>query len=197
MISGQLSINTSQSSDNVTPGNYQKNNSGALSFSLSKFRTPLRLFGFGLQYGFSNATYNTAVSSSQKLTNQSGSVFGEVTQLQPLAKKLFLSFTGTGGIGYSNTKTDYASGASMKSTGYNIYVSGGMGLWYQLNNRFMLTGNISNLLNASYGFGKEKNYAASGALVATGNAHSFSFSSGLSSFSLGNFGIGARYLLKK
>lgn len=197
MISGQLSFNSGKSTDNITPGNYQKNNTATLSFSFSKFRTPQRLLGFGVLYSYMNSTYNSAPFSSQNITNHVGSLFAEIIQLQPLAKKLFLSFNGTGGINYNRSKTNYSTGGGMKSSGYGVYVSGGMGLWYHLNNRFVLTGNISNLLNASYAFGKTENSASSGGSVVIGNAHNFSFSTGLNGFSLGNFSIGARYLLKK
>jgi len=154
------------------------------------------LIGFGVQYSYSDARYNSGSSSQLENKNNVVGAFIELTKLQPLARKLYLSFSGIGGANYNIGDTYYPNNTKSQTKGYNLYVNGGMGIWYQLTNRFVLTGNVSNLLSLSYGYGKTTSYLVNNTSVIEGNNTNFTLSTGLSNFSLGNFGFGVKYVLK-
>lgn len=190
---GQLSFSSSKSTSVSTGSLTQKNTSGGISFTLSRFKNPLLLTGVGIQYGYLGSSYDNGVSLQDTKTHQMGA-FYEITKLQPLAKKLYLGFTGTAGANYTIQNTSTSANTSSKMKGYNVYLNGGMGVWYALSQRFLLIGNINNLLAINYSHGKTTSDNNPGTNITTGN--SFSISTGLNGFSLGNIGFGVRYLLK-
>ncbi len=196
LISGQLNVSTDNYTSNNSPGSDQKNSYGGISLSFSKFKSPLRLIGFGIQYSFSDTRFNSSSSSPLENKNNVAGIFIELTKLQPIAKKMYLSFSGMGVMNYGVRDTYYANNTRSQSKGYNLYINGGMGLWYQLTNRFILTGNVSNLLSVNYSTGNTASYTANNIGTADGSTSSFTLSTGLSSFSLGNFGFGVKYVLK-
>ena len=191
IIGGQMNLSITNYDATNSLGLNQKSTFGSVNLSLSKFKSPLRLIGFGIQYSYSDARYNNNNSSSpiENKNNVLGA-FLELTKLQPIAKKLYLSFSGMGGINYSINDTYYGNNTRSQTNGYGLYVNGGMGIWYNLTNRFILTGYVSNLFAVNYGFGKSTSYAANNTSVTDGTSNSFSITTGFSSFSLGNFGFG-------
>lgn len=195
MIGGQLNFSTNKTESITTPSNNQKNTNGAIRLSLSRFKNPLLLTGVGIQYGYTGSTYDNGVSQQDNKNHQFGA-FYEMTRLQPLAKKLYLGFTGTLGANYSIATTSYPNNTSDKTKGYNVYLNGGMGVWYELTQRFLLIGNVNNLLSLSYGHGKTTSYVGNNPGTNTTKGNNFSVSTGLNGFSLGNIGFGIRYLLK-
>ena len=193
LLGGQLSFSNSKSASVSTGSTTQKSTTGGLSFSLSRFKNPLLLTGVGIQYGYTGTNYDNGISLQDNKIHQLGA-FYEITKLQPLAKKLYLGFTGTAGGNYTIQNTSSSNNASSRMRGYNVYLNGGMGVWYALSQRFLLIGNINNLLAVTYAHGKTTSYNNPGTNIVTGN--SFSISTGLNSFSLANIGFGVRYLLK-
>ncbi len=196
VIGGQLHFSNTNYEATNSPGAIEKNINGGVSLSLSRFTSPTLLRGIGVQYAYSDARYNNTSTTYENKNHVLGA-FIELTKLQPLAKKVFLSFSGTGGINYSFTDRYQTNNTKTQMKGYGINLMGGMGIWYQLTNRFVLTGNVSNLFSVSYGHGKTTSYLANNTTVVEGKNNSFSINTGLTNFSLGNIGFGVKYLLKK
>ncbi len=196
MIGGRFGFALNSNSPDKSMPAVQKGGNVSASFSLSKFTTPTRLKGVGIYYGYNYQHYNINNPGSESTQNiHNVGFFIDRTRLQPLAKKLYLSFTGTAGInlGFGKNKTG-SSGNYTRDNNYLLYLNGGMGLWYQLNNRFLLTGDLNNLLSIAYNRTEYKNY--NGTSVISGYNQSFGLSTGLNGFSLNSFQIGVRYLLK-
>ena len=196
VIGGQISIATSKTNNpSIFPGNMQRSLSFSTSLSLSKFKTPLLLNGFGFNYDYSHYEYNPAFSGTRNIWNNNIGLFVNSMKLQLLARKIYLSYTGTAGAGYGFGKTTYGFGSNYSKTkGYTVYVSGGLGLLYQLNARFLLTASLSNLLNLSYNHGDVIEH--SGTIDNTASTNSINLSSGLNGFPLDFIGIGVKYMLK-
>lgn len=194
LIGGQLSFSRTKYQPVNQPGYEQQNNNFGISFSYGQFSSPTKVFGFGIQYNYYDSRY-TNTGAVTKSKNNSLGAYAELTKLQPIAKKLYLAFTGTGGVNYNYGRNDNANSSYDETKGYTIYLSGGMGLWYQLNRHFILTGNVSNLLNISYSHADTRTFNTTGTLNGEGRSNSFALTTGLSSFSLNSFNIGVRYLL--
>ena len=196
VISGQFGIALSKGSEiSSVPGNFQQSGSFSSSLSLSKFKTPLLLNGFGFNYDYNSYESNPGFNGTQSVYNNNIGLFVNTIKLQPLAKNIYLSFTGTTGAAYSFGKSALMpSRAYTKTKGYTGYVWGGLGLLYQLNKRFLLTCNLSNLLNLTYTHSDITSY--NGTTENTGSGNSISLSSGLNGFSLNSIGIGVKYMLK-
>jgi hypothetical protein len=100
------------------------------------------------------------------------------------------------GAGLSFGKSHYtvATADNTTSTGYSFYMSGGMGLLYQLNQRLLLTGRMANLLNVSYNFTR---FTTNNATVTYhNNTHNVQVGGGLNNFTLNTFVFGVKYILK-
>lgn len=195
LLGGQFGLSYYQNNPDLSSPSYQRGYNLAASFSLSRFAKPTLLKGGGLFYSL-NHTENliNTVNESRSNTHNLG-LFLNRTQLEPIAKNLYLSFSGNLGanLGFGKNRT-VQSGNFTSSNNYTIYFSGGVGLWYQLNKRFLLTAELTNLLNLSYSLSDYKSYA--GTTMSKGRNQFFGLNTGLNGFTLNNFGIGLRYLLK-
>ena len=175
------------------------------SLSLSRFTSATRFVSSGFTYSYNYSHYDIgSLSSEQRYYMHNIGAFVSGTRLHPLAKKFYLGFTGTGGIGYGFGKTTNLALTPMpydyyNSKSYNVYVSGGMGLFYQLGKRWLLSGNLSNLLNLSFSHTNNTYYSTTGIISTVTQRHSDSFGigSGLNGFSLNNIVVNIRYQLKK
>lgn len=198
VISGQLGFSASNNNNlSPTPGTEQRSTQFSTSFSLGRFKSPTVLNAFGIYYGYNHNHNNIGSPPDEQLYNSHNiGAFISSTKFKLLARKFYLSFTGTGGAGYVFSKTSYVANTAnySKGDGYNLYVSGDMGLLYQLNERFLLNATLTNLISLSYRYGTNSNY--SGTNVSKTNNTSFNFNSGLNGFSLSNIGVGIRYILK-
>lgn len=195
IVGGQFNILFNKTNFNGTPGAEQRSSYFSSSLSLSRFKSPTRLNGFGFNYGYSHSINNVGRPSEQTNYNHGIGFFINSIRLQPLARKFYLSFTGTAGAGYNFGKLNYISNTNYsQSNAYSVSISGEMGLWYQLNQRFLLTCNLANLLNLSYQYGNNTTYA--GATIYKSNSNGINLSSGLSGFSLNSMAVGVRYILK-
>jgi len=195
VIGGQFAVSINNNNLNSTPGVEQRFGSFSSSFSLSRFKSPTLLNGFGFSYGYNHSINNVGSPTEQSNYNHGIGVFVNSMRLQPLARKFYLSFTGKAGAAYNFGKSNYISNTNYsKSNGYSVSISGEMGLLYQLNQRFLLTCNLTNLLNLSYHYGNNTIYA--GANIYKSNSNGIHLSSGLSGFSLNSMAVGVRYILK-
>jgi hypothetical protein len=175
------------------------------SLSLSRFTSATRFVSSGFTYSYNyNHTDIGSLFSEQSYYMHNIGAFVSGTRLHQLAKKFYLGFTGTGGIGYGFGKARNLALTPMpydyyNSKSYNLYVSGGMGLFYQLGKRWLLSGNLSNLLNLSFSHTNNTYYSTAGIISTVTEKHNdnFGISSGLNGFSFNNIVIDIRYQLKK
>ena len=197
MIGGQVSVNFYYNDLTSSPGSEQRFGSVFTSFSLSRFSSPTHFNGFGINYGYTYNHSNIGISSTEYIDrNNSIGIFVSGTKLKSLAGRFYLGFTGTSGLSYGFGRTTYASNGDFRRVNnYNLYVSGGLGLFYQLDQRFLLSANLINLLNLAYNYSHFSPNNSSN--VYETNATSFTLSSGLNGFSLTNIAVGVRYMLKQ
>jgi hypothetical protein len=196
VLSGSIGFNQNQFNNLNTPQTDQGYTSLFTNFSLMKFTSPGSLQGFGLSYGYSGSHSNDAFSPQNSYSHSIGIYFAS-TRLQPLARKLSLAFTGTFGGNYGFGKSTNTTGtvsASNTSSSYGVSLTAGMGLWYQLNDRFIISGELSNLLSAKYNYGMETAHIGSSTSKVHGS--SINITTGLSGFTLNSFAFGVRYLLR-
>lgn len=194
-IGGQVSLNLYDNNTGSLPTPGQRSTSFSTSLSLSHFKTPTVSKGLGIFYNHLHSRGN--IGGTNELTSSANSigVFVNTSKLQTLTKNFYLAFTGTaqGAYTFSTSKLTVLP-AKNETSGYNIGLSGSLGLLYQLNQQFLLTCDLNNLLGVSYG---HVNYKSVG--VANGydnHSNTFTFSSGLSGFSLNTLSVGIKYLLK-
>ncbi len=195
VIGGQFGIAFSNNKVNSNANTDQSSTSVNLNISLSRFITPTSLRGFGVNYGYDYTHSNiNNPGLDQKAYAHILGAFITRTKLQPLAKKIYLSFSGTAGAGYGFGKTKYASvtGSTDTKTIYaNLFAS--LGVWYQLNQRFILSGELSNLLNLSYRYNAGDVH--SGTNHYKYSTSTLNFNTGLSGFGVNGLTVGVRYIL--
>ena len=196
MIGGQLSVNFYSNDLTSSPGSEQRTGSVFTSFSLSRFKSPTYFSGFGINYGYNYTHSNIGLAATEYIDrNNSLGIFVSGTKLKSLAGKFYLGFTGTSGMVYGFGRTTYSSNGDFRRVNnYNIYVTGGLGVFYKLDERFLLNASLFNLIGLSYNYTHYSPNNSSN--LYESNASSFTISSGLSGFSLNNIGVGVRYLLK-
>jgi len=195
MIGGQVSLgynNIDFNNPTVQKQNYTSIN---LSPVFSRFTSPTRITGFGLQYAYSQQKTGIGGPSEQTYHSHLIGAFVSQTKLQPLAKNIYFTLTGSAGANYQFQKTrNTVSAITVDGNGLAVYLRGGIGLLYQLNQRFLLSTQLNNLLSLEYGHGKST--TTNGNVSTTGNSNWVGFSTGLNGFSLNSVGIGVNYLLK-
>lgn len=195
MIGGQLSVGYSNMDINTPVTQKQNNTSVSFSPVFSKFSSPKRINGFGLQYSYSHQKSSNGSPSEQTYNSHLIGAFVSQTHLQPLAKKLYFTLSGTAGANYQFQKTRISSStATVDTKGVNVSLRGGIGLLYQLNQRFLLSTQLNNLVSLEFGHGKSTNF--NGTTSVSSTTSQVGFSTGLNGFSLNSVGIGVSYLLK-
>lgn len=196
MIGGQLFMRYA----NVVPDNssIQKQHNYAVGFSpvFYRFISQKKINGYGLNYNYvRQKTFNGTPGEIITYQNHSVGAFFSQTQLQPIAKNVYFTLTGTVGANYQIQKNkSNVSTVANDAKGFNLFLRGGIGLWYQLNQRFILTTQLNNLVSVEYNYDKTTN--TNGSNTTSGTTHGFGFTTGLNGFSLNSLGIGVNYLLK-
>ena len=195
VIGGQIGLSFSKNDQNSSPGVDQRSSMFSSTLLLSRFKSPTLLKGFGFNYAhnYYHANIGNLTNDQVNRTNMM-SVFVNSTKLQPVARKFYLSFTGSLGGSYTFGKSTFSNNTYTRTNGYGIFLSGGMGLLYQFNQRFLLSCQLVNLLNVSYGYGHFTTY--NGANVNKSNISHIDLSTGLNGFSLNSILVGVRYILK-
>jgi hypothetical protein len=197
MIGGQFSGGLTSASQASSPS---KNNSGdvslALSFSKFKSATQFNTIGFSYSYG-----HTSSAGTSNEITDNlhAFSIFAERTKLQQLARNFYFTYTGSLTAAYllnRNKNTISSVVTTDKRNTYSVAASGGIGLMYQLNERFILTSGLSNLLSVNFQH-YDVNTTTGTAATVKSPYNSFRLATGLSGLSLNNMSIGFKYLLKK
>ena len=192
MIGWQLDVNVYNNNLGPSSGSEQHGSNFFTSVSFLKFKSPTVFTGFGITYSYNyNHTGIGTINAEHIDRSQRVGLFVTGTKLLPLAKKCYIGFTGTGGGQYGYGKTTYTlNNTKTDGRSYTVYANGTLGVFYHLNQRFLLNTNLINLVSLNY----FSNRLGSGASEVRSN--NFTFSSGLNGFSLNNVGIGVRYLLK-
>lgn len=198
MIGGQLSAGTSYTS---YPGGSQNNSSDVtVSISLSRFKSPTVFNSMGISYSFLRNRGNGTTLPSTTYNHGVG-IFAERTKLERLANRFYFTYTGSVNASYGYRKGDFPTGVPATSSvirgdSYNLYLAGTIGLLYQLNDRFIVYANLTNLLFAGYQHSEENTTVGNAPATPVRN-NSFRITTSLASgFSLSNFPIGLRYMLK-
>jgi hypothetical protein len=180
---------------NFYANDYQSNNtlvdnvSFGTQFSYSKFVKPLSFYSIGVNYNYSG-------TPNMSNSNGFGISYG-YTQLQTLAKKFYIGIAGSGSTNLSIANNYNLSGnINNKSIGWNIQANAVVDLYYQLNNRFLLSTSLVNLVTIRYATQEYKTLDANNNLSNGNTNSSWSVNTGLTGFSLNNLGIGVKYLLK-
>lgn len=194
MIGGGIGFATQSNNTGTSPTINQRSSAFSLSLSLSRFSSPVSVKGFGISYSYS---FNSS-SSAPELSIHTHAVGASLnrTRLQPLGKNFYMAFSGDLGAGHSFGRTNYTGVNNyLNIRSYHGGISGALGIWYHLNQRFILSCNLSNLANISYSYNSYTTYSG-GVSVNSGNSSNFSISTALSGFSLNTLSVGVRYILK-
>jgi hypothetical protein len=197
-IAGQLGFGFNES--NIGNGTSVSSNTFNVRFSpsFSRFKSPTLMTGAGLYYYYNR----THISIGNPLDDRiqpyhSFGVFMNRTKLEPLAKKFYFTYTGTASIGYQLSHPYYvSSGSATWQDSYGATVSCSIGLLYDLNSRFLLSFELSNVLALSYNRSIERGSLSNGTEYKTFSS-SFGLSTNLAGFTLSNVVFGIRYRLKK
>lgn len=186
MITGQFSFSDQKYQSSSAPSSTNSSFVGT-SFSYSHFTSPTTIRGFGINFGYNDNSNN--ISSTY-------GAFYNYTKLETLAKRLYLSFGGTAAINYRNYIFNNPNFNSNNQSSITPSITIGLGLLYQLNNRFLVSASLVNLANLYCSFDKTESFPNGGTSF-TNKSRTFGLSTGLTGYSLSNIGIGFNYLLKK
>ncbi|MEJ7677645.1 MAG: hypothetical protein WKG06_07215 [Segetibacter sp.] len=188
-------------SENVYSSNYTSDYSNlSVSPSVGLFSRSNLLCGIGLLYVYNyQKNKNFMNTDDSKTWNHSIGIDLFSQRFFTLAQKFFFTINTSGGLSYSFGKqisTTNNIKSEAKSSGYGIGVNLAPGLSYRLTPRFLFDAYLSNLINISYSHNqtKGKNEAATDM---KSSQNSFNLSSSLSNTSLGNVGLGFRWLLRR
>ncbi|MBI2275483.1 MAG: hypothetical protein HYU70_16940 [Bacteroidetes bacterium] len=195
MIGGQVSMGYSRIESSNSSVQKQHNFSAGLTPIFYRFKGKNKVNGYGLNYIYLRQKADIGTPGEITYQNHLVGAFFSQTQLQPIAKNLYFTLTGTVGANYQIQKNkSNVSTVANDAKGFNLFLRGGIGLWYQLNQRFILTTQLNNLLSAEYGY--TKTTSTNGTNTTSGSTNLFGFTTGLNGFSLNSLGIGVNYLLK-
>lgn len=192
MIGWQLDVSAYNNNLGTLSSTEQHGSNFFTSFSFLKCKSPTLFTGLGITYSYNYNHMGIGTANAEHIDRSQGiGLFVTGTRLLPLAKKCYVGFTGTGGGQYGYGKTTYTlNNTTSDGRSYTVYANGILGVFYHLNQRFLLNTNLINLVSLNF----FSNRIGSGASEVRSN--NFTFSSGLNGFSLNNIGIGVRYLLK-
>lgn len=195
MIGGQVSMGYSHVDRSTPPQQKQNSFSAGISPVFYRFISPNKVNGYGLNYFYSRQNTDIGIPAELNYQNHSVGAFFSQTQLQAIAQKLYFTLSGTVGANYQTQKNNSnVSTVTNDAKGFNLFLRGGIGLWYQLNQRFILTTQLNNLVSAEYSYNKTTN--TNGSNTSAGTTNGFGFTTGLNGFNLNSLGIGVNYLLK-
>lgn len=199
VIGGNVGFSTTKSENYYNPNSDNQVNV-SFSPSMAWFTKPNHLVGIGLMYNYGwQKTGNNMNNDLSKSYNHSIGLNLFSQQFFTLAPKFYFTVTATGSLAYNFGKTTYEvsnNENARKGCGYNINLGLAPGLTYRLTQRLLFDAYLSNLLSVGYTHTQYK-----GSLSSTSDdksyQNSFGVSYSLSNTSLGNIGLGFRWLLKK
>ena len=193
LLGGQLSASFARTENSSSPfANYSNNM--FLNFSFSKFTSSLALKGISVGYGYTfQHNFANDPVNDQRAYQHTFNLSAYRTKLQPMVRNLYLAFTGSlnGSYGFGRTTNVVNSDSDLMYAAVGL--SGSLGIWYRLSPRFILTGELANLVNLSYTHVQSDSppYRRS-----RYNEDHISLAAGLSGTSFNSLAVGVRYLLK-
>ena len=197
LIGGQIGFSSGLDGFSAVTSDRTYNTVVRFNASLSKFKSPVVVNGFGItyQYNYNHSNVDNPTQEQQSYQHSIGA-FVSKTRLLPLARKLDIALTGTGGLTYTFGKLTYASspGTEVNVQGISPYLAGSLGIWYQLGKRLLLTCDFSNLVSINYTYNKSIVHSNNGDLKNTSNR--FNLNAGLNGSQLNGLAIGLRYILR-
>jgi len=198
LIGGQIGFSSGLDGYSAITSDRTYNTTVRLNLSLSKFASPVVANGMGItyQYNYNHSNVDNPTLEQQSYQHTLG-LFVSRTRLLPLARKLDIAFTGTGGLNYTFGKLTYLSssnGATIDVKGITPYIGGSLGVWYQLGRSLLLTCEFSNLVTLNYTYSQSVAHSVGGDVKNTSNR--FNFSAGLSGAQLNGLAIGLRFILR-
>ncbi|MCY7420747.1 MAG: hypothetical protein LH478_03280 [Chitinophagaceae bacterium] len=177
-----------------TVPNQSRQTSFSINPSIGWFCKPNVLAGFGVSYGFNNLKNSGTNSQRNESKSQNMAVNAFSQKFLGVANKLFFTINSGASINYSFGKNESFNGSSDISSKSNIYgvnVNLAPGLSYRIGNHFLFDAYLSNLVNIGYTHSQTKGSNSSEKSV----SNNFNLSSSLSNTSLGNIGLGFRWLI--
>ena len=204
LIGGNVSFSTSSGSfDGSSFNNSNINNTSntgiGADISKAKFISPKTLLGIGLAYGYYRYVVDQqapANNNNYKYTSHSGGVNVFAQRFISLGNNFFFTILTGGTIGYNYSKqTDFTSKAILKAKGYSINANITPGLSYKINDRFLFDAFLSNFIFAYFQHTDATSNYPQPQEEKT-HRNNFYISTSLSNTSLGNVGLGFRWLLR-
>ena len=200
IIGGNIGFVTGKTNNSYSGSYTSAYSNVSINPSFGWFIKPNVLWGIGLLYGLNYQKNNIYMAPDvTKIWRNSLGVNVFSQKFFNLTRNFFFTVNTSGGAGYSFGKqTNTANDIENKSTnsGYSVSLSVSPGLSYRLTPRLLFDANLSNLIYISYYYNQTKAKDAVGSDIKTFDK-SFSLSSSLSNTTLGNVGLGFRWLLKK
>ncbi|HEX8334187.1 MAG TPA: hypothetical protein VF622_16315 [Segetibacter sp.] len=200
VLGGNIGFSTNKR-ENISNGISTTNSTAfLLSPSLGSFTKPNVLRGVGLSYGYSIQKSEYSLNNStQRIPNHLIGINLFSQRFFSLSEKIFFTTNTGGAVTYSfgkNINKNNNNVNETKSSGYGIAINFAPGLSYRLTQRLLFDAYLSNLINVRYSHTETK-YNNPPNMDTRSTHNNFSISSSLSNTSLGNVGLGFRWLLKK
>jgi hypothetical protein len=169
--------------------------------SISTFKKPNVLRGVGLSYAYSYRKEESSnLPQTSTTTNNSIGIDLFSQRFFLLTSNLFFTVRTSGSILYFSGKQRTSINSTRletKNNGFGLGVNLAPGITYKLTQRLLFDAYLTNLLSVNYTHTKARHNNTTATSERKGKSNSFSLSSSLSNTSLGNVGLGFRWLLKK
>ncbi len=186
LLGGNISLNRSETKQAL---DLHRSTSISVEPRVAWFKNEKLLYGIGLGY-----TYQTTKTTpgDQKHTLHGISINGMVQRFSKLTNNFYFTMAGSLTAGYQTGEQKTPPTPAVKNTGYYFGVGLTPGISFRVSERFLLDLSLNDILFARYSTTKTDFFSGSDM-----KHNSFSLGSSLSTGSLGNVGIGFRYLLRK
>jgi len=197
VLGGSIGFSSNNYKDPANNFYNSDNSSFIFSPSVGWFNKTNQLSGIGLNYGYSSyKTINSSGSFTEVTKNHSIGAEFFSQRFISLAQNLFFTINSSFGGNYSfGTKKSTTNNVDYKdeTRGYNIGAEIAPGLSYKLTKRLLFDSYLNNFISINYNYLRQKLSSGNTGLV----QKNFSVSSSLSNTSIGNVGLGFRWLLSK
>lgn len=201
LINGSVGLGSSSTRITGTSASDLTKGSGVnLNLSVSTFSSNLvrNTFGFYVSNNVAKRNLNSPPMATVNSSLDYG-VFFSRAKLLPIAKSLYLNFPFTVSAGLTNAKSEIggSSGSENRTKGFAANLGVSAGLLYQLNNRWVLTLSLPELLSVGYSTNKSSSYT-NGVLQNPGlRSSSFALNGGIGDRSLGGLSVGFGYIIPR
>lgn len=196
VIGGNVGFGVNNNKNYYTYGGSSKQTNINVNPTLGWFTKPNLVCGIGINYNYSIQKNNSNNSDSGKTYSHSFGVNLFSQRFFTLAHNFYFTVNTGGALAYNFGKSALKNNYYSNGSGYSINISIAPGISYRVTERLLFDAYLANLLNVYYSHNQNTNPN----LPSTDNKVSQSFfgvSSSLSNTSIGNVGLGFRWLLKK